>query len=878
MGSTSCPFKHACQKGGQTSREGVILVEHKSRGKDLVKAYQQAKDYFPGLKEKELPRYILVSDFERFNLYDLEDNTTHEFKLTDFVNNVHLFGFIAGYQKRTYKEQDPVNIEAAALMGKLHDKLEAIGYTGHALELYLVRLLFCLFADDTNIFEKGILYDYIDHRTNEDGSDLANHLAQLFEVLNKPKNSRFTNLDESLAAFPYVNGKLFEEHLPIASFDSDMRKLLMECCLLDWGKISPAIFGSLFQSVMNPVERRTLGAHYTSEKNILKLIKPLFLDELWKEFENIKDSKPKLQKFHDKISKLRFLDPACGCGNFLIIAYRELRLLEMEIVKILLQNQTVIDIGEYFLLDVDKFYGIEYEEFPAQIAQVAMWLIDHQMNMKASEKFGEYYVRLPLKKSATIKNGNALRIDWQSLIDPLPWEKGEQKFDYIFGNPPFVGKTWQNVEQRKDIETLFNGVNAARLLDYVACWYLLAARYMHEELVLGEQNKYKTSVAFVSTNSITQGEQVGTLWNELINKYKIKINFAHRTFSWSNEARGNAGVHVVIIGFSCHDTDEKSIFEYTEMRGEPHEIKVCKINPYLVEGNNIFLKRRSEPICNVPKIGKGNQPTDGGFLLLSKQDKEELEINEPLVIPYIKKFLGGHEFINGIERFCLWLVDIDPSTLRKMPTVLGRLNEVRKMREVSTDPKTRDMAKTPWLFRETDNFESFVAIPEISSERRNYIPIGILHKDTIPSNKLQILPNGTLWDFGVLTSNMHMAWTKYTCGRLKSDYSYSNSLVYNNFPWPENPTEKQKQTVESAAQHVLDVRAKFPESSLADLYDPNTMPPELVKAHQALDKAVDLCYRPQAFINETKRIEFLFELYDKVVSGMFWEGNGKKKL
>lgn len=408
--------------------KGVILIEHKSRGKDLIKAYNQAKDYFPGLQEKELPRYILVSDFERFNLYDLEDNTTHQFNLSDFVNHVNLFGFIAGYQKRTYKEQDPVNIEAAALMGKLHDKLEAIGYTGHALELYLVRLLFCLFADDTSIFEKGILYDYIDQRTNEDGSDLANHLAQLFQVLNTPKRNRLKNLDESLVAFPYVNGKLFEEHLPIASFDSGMRKLLLDACLLDWGKISPAIFGSLFQSVMNPVERRALGAHYTSEKNILKLIKPLFMDELWQEFENIKESKPKLQKFHDKISKLRFLDPACGCGNFLIIAYRELRLLEMEVVKNLLQNQTVMDISDYFLLDVDRFYGIEYEEFPAQIAQVAMWLIDHQMNMKASETFGEYYVRLPLKKSATIVHGNALRLNWQSLLEEELIVKQESDF------------------------------------------------------------------------------------------------------------------------------------------------------------------------------------------------------------------------------------------------------------------------------------------------------------------------------------------------------------------------------------------------------------------------------------------------------------------
>lgn len=856
--------------------KGVMLVEHKSRGKDLDKAFQQAKDYFPGLKEKELPRYILVSDFEKFRLYDLEQHTQQEFKLTDFVNHVHLFGFISGYEKRTYKEQDPVNIEAAELMGKLHDKLKAIGYTGHHLELYLVRLLFCLFADDTSIFEKGILSEYLDLKTNEDGSDLAAHISQLFQVLNTEENKRYKNLDEALAAFPYVNGKLFEEQLPMAHFDGEMRRILLDCCLLDWGKISPAIFGSLFQSVMDSKARRNLGAHYTSEKNILKLIKPLFLDGLWAEFNKVKKDKGKLKKLHDKISKLRFLDPACGCGNFLIIAYRELRLLELDIVKALLKGQQITSVNDYFLVDVDRFYGIEYEEFASQIAQVAMWLMDHQMNEQASVNFGEYYKRIPLKKSATIVHGNALRTDWQSLIEPMPWEKEQPRYHYILGNPPFIGKTWQNDEQRKDIENIFKSVNSAGLLDYVTCWYIKAAQYMEMDYSLTEKGFPETCSAFVSTNSITQGEQVGILWNELINKYKVKINFAHRTFSWSNEAKGNAGVHVVIIGFACTDDAQKRIFEYTDMKGEAHELKVSKINPYLVEGSNILLRRRTEPICNVPKIGKGNQPTDGGFLLLSKEEKEELESKEPQIIPYIKKFLGGQEFIQGIERFCLWLVDINPSTLRKMPMVLERLDGVRKMRVISTDPKTREMAKTPWLFRETDNFESFVAIPEVSSERRNYIPIGFLGKETIPSNKLQILPNGTLWHFGILTSEMHMAWTKYTCGRLESRFQYSAGIVYNNFPWPENVTDKQKKNIEKAAQQVLDARASFLTSSLADLYDPYTMPAALVKAHQALDKAVDLCYRSQAFINEAKRIEFLFELYDKYTAGLFVKEKKKK--
>ncbi len=831
--------------------KGMILIEHKSRGKDLNKAYRQAKDYFPGLTEKELPRYILVSDFERFCLYDLENTSpsggdregAHEFTLSEFVQNVHLFGFIAGYQKRTYKEQDPVNIEAAALMGKLHDKLKAIGYEGHALELYLVRLLFCLFADDTNIFEKGILHDYIDLRTNPDGSDLAAHIGQLFDTLNTPKEKRFKNLDENLAAFPYVNGKLFEERLPTASFDSDMRKTLLDCCLLDWGKISPAIFGSMFQSVMNPKERRNLGAHYTSEKNILKLIKPLFLDELQKEFEQVKDSKPKLQKLHEKISKLRFLDPACGCGNFLIIAYRELRLLEMEIVKTLLKGQTVTDIGYYFLLDVDRFYGIEYEEFPAQIAQVAMWLIDHQMNMKASETFGEYYARLPLRKTATIKHANALRMDWQSLLDeevafnkesdffvkqknPASPENRAAKppkfFDYILGNPPFIGHQWRNEFQMSDMEKVFGDIKRAGRLDYVAAWYAMASRYM-------QLTNSGTKTAFVSTNSISQGEQVGILWNELF-KLQIKIHFAHRTFSWSNEATGNAAVHVVIIGFANFDSDNKRIFEYSSIKGEPLEVKARNINPYLVEGKDVLIESRGKPIHSFHQMIKGSQPTDGGNLILEDAEAKRLFSVKPEIAKWIKPYFGAYEFINNKPRFCLWLKSISPNELKSLP-ILDKIEKVRESRLNSPTPSVREFAKYPYLFTQDRQPDSpYLVIPEVSSINREYIPIGFLGPESICSNKLQIVTNASLYLFGVLQSSMHMVWTRYVCGRMKSDYSYSPQ-VYHNFPIAENPTDKQKETVEAAAQAVLDARGLFPGSSLADLYDPNTMPPALVKAH-----------------------------------------------
>jgi len=880
--------------------KGTILVEHKSRGKDLDKAYKQALDYFPGLKDYELPKYVLVSDFARFRLHDLDTDTHFEFELQELYKNVKHFGFIAGYVKHEFRDQDPVNIKAAELMGKLHDWLKEIGYTGHPLELYLVRLLFCLFAEDTSIFEKDQFRDYIENKTKEDGSDLAHHLSTLFFILNTPKEKRLSNLDEDLAGFPFVNGKLFEETLPPASFDSKMRYILFECTALNWGAISPAIFGSLFQSVMNPVERRNIGAHYTSEKNILKVIKPLFLDDLWKEFENTRENRNKLIRFHDKIASLRFLDPACGCGNFLVISYRELRLLELEIIKILQKGQQVFDIGELLKLDVDRFYGIEIEEFPSQIAQVALWLMDHQMNMRVSEEFGQYFLRLPLRKSANITCANALRIDWQSLIESIPWEQSEQRFDYIYGNPPFVGYAWQNKEQKEDMINIFTGVKGAGVMDFVTAWYIRAAQYITIPQYTGNSSPSRTEkgvrCAFVSTNSISQGEQPAVLWNELFNKYKIKIHFAHRTFKWSNEARGKAAVHVVIIGFSTNDVLNKRIFEYENIKGEPHEIKGNNINPYLVEGKDNFIIKRTNPICQVPSINRGSDAIDDGNLLLNLDERAELIKKHPEVEQWIRPFLMGKEFLNNIPRYCLWLKTVLPSELQKFNAVYERIERVKKFRINSKRPQTLKMAKFPYLFGEERQPDSdYLAIPKVSSENRMYIPIGFCSQDIICGDKLFNLPNATFWHFGVITSIMHMTWMKYTCGRLKSDYSYSNTIVYNNFPWPENPTEKQVKTVEEAAQRVLDVREKYlnqkrqmsneelsmeklpiadssffiPHSSLADLYDPLTMPPDLVKAHQELDKSVDLCYRPQPFQNDTKRIEYLFELYDKYTAGLF---------
>ncbi len=842
--------------------KGTILIEMKSRGKNLDKAYQQAIDYTHGLKQHELPKYILISDFENFRLYDLEEDKHIEFKLNDLVNNVQHFGYILGYQKKVYKEQDPANIKAAELMGKLHDRLEEIGYTGHPLEVYLVRILFLLFSEDTTIFNKQQFQEYLEQRTAEDGSDLASKLQELFQVLNTPKENRFKNLDEQLADFPYVNGKLFEENLPTASFDTKMRQALLDCCYIDWSKISPAIFGSMFQSVMNPKERRNLGAHYTSETNILKLIKPLFLDDLWKEFESIKDNKNKLPEFHKKLSTLKFLDPACGCGNFLVITYRELRLIEFEVLKALNKSgQSFLDISQILWIHVDQFSGIEYEEFPARIAEVAMWLIDHQMNMMVSSEFGQYFVRLPLKKSAKIVHGNALQTDWENVVS-------KNDLSYIIGNPPFIGKHLQNESQKADMEKIFANVKGVGVLDYVTAWYLKASQFI--------QNT-KIRVAYVSTNSIVQGEQVGVLWNLLFSNYKIKIHFAHRTFSWSNEAKGNAGVHVVIVGFANFDTTNKSIFEYEDIKGEAHEIKVKNINPYLVEGKDFALLSRTKPMCKVPEMLYGNKIVDGGFYLFTDLEKADFIKKEPFSEKFFKPILSGDEFINGRNRWILYLADIEPKEIKSLPLIKDRIESVAKYRAASTKSQTRETSKTPTLFAEPRQpKDNFLLIPRTSSENRKYLPLGFYSKDFIVNDSCTALPNATLFHFGILSSVMHIAWVKYTCGRLESRFRYSNTIVYNNYPFPDNPNDKQVKAIETASQKVLDARLQFPNSSLADLYDPLTMPPTLVKAHNELDKAVDLAYRPQTFTSEANRMVFLFELYEKYTADLFTKEKPKK--
>ncbi|MDI9235082.1 DNA methyltransferase [Limnohabitans lacus] len=844
---------------------GVLLVEHKSRGKSLDDAVDQAIGYLHNLPERDLPQLVVVCDFARFRVRRLATGETVEFELKHLHKHVKLFGLLAGYKVQDIRSEDPVNIKAAERMGRLHDALKASGYSGHALEVLLVRLLFCLFADDTGIFQPAQSFrDFVEERTAPDGSDLGPRLGQLFQVLNTHESQRSKNIDEQLGQFAYINGRLFEETLPMADFSTAMREALLDACALDWSAISPAIFGSLFQSIMDEKARRNLGAHYTSEANILKLIKPLFLDELHAEFERVKGHRNKLFEFHKKLRQLTFFDPACGCGNFLVISYRELRELELKVLRAdhelsAHKGQLTVDVHGLIGVNVDQFFGIEIEEFPAQIAQVALWLVDHQMNLRVSVEFGLYFARIPLKSTPQIRHANALQLDWN---DVLPAER----CSYVLGNPPFLGYSYQSKDQKADLAAVMQGIHGAGVLDFVCGWYILAGRYCQ-----GNQ----THAAFVSTNSITQGEHVAVLWGEM-QRLGMHIHFAHRTFQWSNEAKGNAAVHCVIVGFGHENQVVKTIYEYEDIKGLPLAVPVKNINPYLIDAPTVFLPKRREPICNVPQMTKGSQPTDGGNLLLEDAEKTELLVVEPQADKWIRPFLGADEFINNIQRWCLWLVDCPPNELRSMPEVMKRIQAVKAMRKSSTKLATIELSETPAIFGEIRQPAegNYLLIPLHSSEARTYVPIGFCDASIVCGNANAMIPNAGLFHFGVMTSAMHNAFMRFTCGRLESRYRYSNTIVYNNYPWPgfsgEPLSDKHRTAIEQAAQCVLDARAQFASSSLADLYDPLTMPPALLKAHQKLDTAVDAAYQPSGgkknYASDAERVAFLFDLYQRITS------------
>ncbi len=848
---------------------GVLLVEQKSAGRDLRRAYEQAGEYLDALPERERPRFILVSDFQTFELHDLDEREAVAFPLVDLPAHVESFGFILGVQRRTFRDQDPANIEAAELVGRLHDALADAGHHGHDLERFLVRVVFCMFADDTGVFEpRDIFLDFIETRTSEDGADLGPWLAQLFEVLDTPADERATTLDEDLARFPYVNGELFEGPLRTFSFDSAMRRALLEACRFDWSNISPAIFGALFQSVMDPAERRAQGAHYTTEKNILKVIEPLFMDDLRAEFELMKARRGRgrlaaLRQFQTKLGGLTFFDPACGCGNFLIIAYRELRLLEIEVIRDIRNataatGQTVLDATWQSGVDVDQFYGIELGEFPARIAETALWMMDHIMNNRLSLEFGQTFVRIPLEKSPHIVHGDALETDWCELLP-------SRSCSFVFGNPPFVGAKFQTADQRAQVRGISSLGKSGGTLDYVAAWFIKAGEYV---------NSGDARIGFVATNSITAGEQVAQLWPVLFGRCKLEIAFAHRTFAWGSDARGKAHVHVVILGLDRQKAarPEKRLFSYPNLNGDPEESRHAVLSPYLFDAGglsdpHLVVREESAPINGMGRLIIGSKPIDGGEYIFSTEERTAFLGTEPEAAPWLRPFIGAREYLHGGKRWILALHDAPPEVLARLPRVRERIAAVRAYREASKSAPTQKLAATPTLYHvNVVPTAPFLVIPEVSSERREYAPIGWLEPPVIPSNKLRLLANATLSDFALLTSAMHMAWTRHIGGRLKSDYQYSVGINYNTFPLP--PTGSDLSRLEPLAQAVLDARATHTGATLADLYDPDLMPPNLRWTHQALDRAVDRLYRRTGFASERERVEHLFMLYEKMYAPM----------
>ena len=843
---------------------GVLLVEQKSAGHNLACAYDQAGEYFDALPEVKRPRYILVSDFQNFELHDRDRRENIAFKLSDFPNHVDNFGFILGIQRKTFRDQDPVNIQAAELVGKLHDALESVGYRGHYLECYLVRIVFCMFADDTGIFEpRDIFLDFIETRTGKDGANLGPWLSQLFQVLNTQENERSVILDEDLARFPYVNGDLFNEPLGIPSFDGKMREALLDACRFDWSDISPAIFGALFQSVMDPAQRRAEGAHYTTEKNILKVIDSLFMDDLRAEFSKInarKDNRRihELNQFQKRLGQMRFFDPACGCGNFLVIAYREIRLLENEVIReihttIGKKVQQVLDVKMVSLVDVDQFFGIEINEFPVRIAETAMWMMDHIMNNRLSLELGQTYTRIPLQKSSIILNTDALEIDWSEFLPP-----GDCTF--VLGNPPFVGSKLQTEEQRTQVQQIANLSKTGGTLDYVAAWFIKAAEYIRNT---------KVRIGFVSTNSITQGEQIAQLWPILLNKYKLVIDFAHRTFAWGSDARGKAHVHVVIVGMCWQEYERKNkqLFSYPDVNGDPEESQHTMLSPYLMGASglsnpNLTVSELSIPIDGRTKMIMGSKPIDDGNYIFKEKEYFAFLETEPEAECFLRPFVGSREFLQGGKRWILALHNATPSQLTRLPYVRKRIAAVRSYRESSKSSPTQILAATPTLFHlNVLPTAPFLVVPRVSSERREYIPIGWLEPPLIPSDATLVLQNATLCDFALLTSAMHMAWLRHVGGRLESRYRYSIGLVYNTFPFPQQ-TDLSK--LGPLAQDVLNARSAYPDSTLANLYDPDLMPPKLRKTHLALDRAVDRLYKRTGFASERDRIEHLFMLYEKI--------------
>lgn len=858
---------------------GVLLVEQKSAGRSLVAAAEQAGDYFDAIAERERPRYQLLCDFKTFELLDRDTRDEIRFPLSDLPDQVENFAFIVGQRRRALREEDPVNIEASELMGRLHDALDESGYRGDDLERFLVRMVFCMFADDSGIFPRQDMFLHlIEDRTSVDGADLGLWLTQLFQVLNTPTEQRQAKLDEDLAKFPYVNGELFADHLSIAAFDSEMRAALLDACRFNWSKTSPAIFGALFQSVMEPVERRSQGAHYTTEQNILRVIEPLFLDDLRAEFDALSakhsgDVVAELYRLRNRLGELRFFDPACGCGNFLIIAYRELRLLEIDILdeiaaRTRLSAQQVMPFEVKSVIDVDQFYGIEISEFPARIAATSLWMMDHLMNRELATTFGEPYVRIPLEKSPHIEVGDALELDWTDFLPPA-------ECSYVFGNPPFIGAKYQSTEQRAQVHRIAQLGGSGGTLDYVTAWFIRAAEYVRQTDIAAGLGQRPPRIGFVATNSITQGEQVAQFWPVIFERHDLNISYAHRTFAWGSDARGKAHVHVIILGLDAaeHAPTDRPLYTYPDIKGEPLVGTSKAITPYLLDGTrlknpHLAVKEEGRPLNGMRRLLTGSQPIDGGHYIFNSDQRADFLDNEPGAAPFMRPYIGTREYLHGRGRWILTLHEAPPAVLSNLPLIQERIKAAREYRQASQRASTRQLAQTPreWQVNVLPE-QPFLVLPEVSSERREYIPFGWLEPPSVPSNKLRILLDATLAEFALLSSAMHMAWVRAVAGRLESRYQYSVGIVYNTFPVPKGFSDGSTSAkLDAPAQAVLDARAAHPDATLAELYDPDLMPTDLCKAHRDLDRAVDRLYRSRpTFKSESERLQHLFGLYEQML-------------
>ena len=850
-----------------------VMIEQKSLGKDLRQAikqsdgslltpFQQAQRYSAVLPYSERPRWIVTCNFAEFDVYDMENpkGEPSRILLKDLEREYYRLQFLVEQQNLHLQREMEVSMKAGEIVAKLYDAFigqydsddpQSLRY----LNILCVRLVFCLYAEDAGIFGKhDQFHDYLDHYQME---DMRMALVQLFEVLNTPPDKRSKYLKPDLAAFPYTNGGLFAEEIDIPQFTDELRDTLLQHASLDfdWSEISPTIFGGVFESTLNPETRRSGGMHYTSIENIHKVIDPLFYNELRSAFEDCKEEpnvKKRMQRLHalqDRMAALRFFDPACGSGNFLTETYLSLRRLENEIIKQIYSVEQLDAFENPIKVSIHQFYGIEINDFAVTVATTALWISEAQM-MAETEKIIHHDIDfLPLKSYANIVEGNSLRIEWESVCP-------KEELDYIIGNPPFVGYSLQSKEQKADLLSVFvdekgKPFKTAGKIDYVAAWYYKAAQMMQ-----GTQIR----AALVSTNSITQGEQVAAIWKPLKEMFGTHIDFAYRTFRWDSEASLKAHVHCVIVGFSDTPNDKaKLLFD----NGQVSEVE--NINGYLIGAPDVYIEKKSKPICSVPAMKTGNRPADGGHLIIESDEYEDFIKREPNAAPYIKKLIGSAEFINNKKRWCLWLVGVSPHTLRSMPLVMKRIESCKQDREQAPDEGRRKLASTPALFRETLNPGDYIVVPLVSSERRKYVPMGFLHADTIPTNLLAIIPSATLYHFAILESNVHMAWMRAVCGRLKSDYRYSKDIVYNNFPWPA-PTEDQKAKIAEAAQAILDARALYPDSSLADLYDPTLMPKELLQAHRQNDRLVMQAYGFAAKMTESECVAELFRRYGEIIN------------